>query len=87
MATLLLLIAADVATGDPTWLGTLGPFVAYGGLSMLVMVWLARQLVEANKTNRDLSDRMVVQAERVGQVLEHNSVVIEAALRALEGRP
>lgn len=85
MLALAVLLAAEVTT-DPTWLGTLGPFVAYGGLSMLVMVWLARQLVEANKTNRDLSDRMVVQAERVGQVLEHNSVVIEAALRALEGR-
>lgn len=84
---LALLILTESVTGDPTWLGTLGPFVAYGGLSMLVIVWLAKQLVEANKNNRDLSDRMVVQAERVGQVLEHNSVVIEAALRALEGRP
>jgi len=82
---LLLLVLAEVAAGDPSWLGSLGPFIAYGGLSMLAMVWLAKQLVEANKTNRDLSDRMVVQAERVGQVLEHNSAVIEAALPALDG--
>lgn len=71
---------------DPSWLGSLGPFVAFGALSMLAIVWLSKQLVEANKNNRDLSDRMVDQAERVGQVLEHNSVVIEAALRALDRR-
>lgn len=83
MLSLWLLAQADPSA--PSWLGSLGPFIAYGGLSMLVMVWLARQLVEANKTNRDLSNRMVVQAERVGQVLEHNTTVIEAALRALDG--
>lgn len=82
---LAVLLLTESLAGDPNWLGSLGPFIAYGALSMLVMVWLSRQLVESNKVNRDLSDRMVVQAERVGQVLEHNSVVIEAALRALDG--
>lgn len=65
------LIAQTPADG-PTWQDVLGPYGALV-LALGVIFWLTRQLTAERKANRELSDRLVSQAESMIPVLTANT--------------
>lgn len=87
-------VAQVIPTDDPpAWLDSLGPFIAYGALSLLVIVGLARALVTALKENRETTDRVFQVVEtalpvlaQVKDVTERATKATEAATRELERR-
>lgn len=59
---------------------TFDVFGAWGvclALLLAAVVWLARQLAAANAANRELSDRLVAQAEKSIPILERTTAALE----------
>lgn len=83
--TVLPLLAQAAAT-DPGWLDSLGRFIAFGGLAMLVIWYLAKMQAEERRANRELSDRLVEQAEKMLPLLERTAVALEQATSELRSR-
>ena len=60
---------AAAASPEASWLAYLGPFVPFGGLATLVIIWQQRQMMAKDERIAQLSDRVVEQAgweERAG---------------------
>lgn len=67
------LLLAQAATPEaPSWLDSLGPFVPFGCLSLLVIFWLAKQLLKA------LSDKDAMAASTLPALTEATHALREA---------
>jgi hypothetical protein len=80
-----LFIWAAAAT-DSNWVSYLGPFVPFGGLATLVIIWQQRQIMAQSERIAQLSDRVVEQAEKVAPLLADATGALEAAARELNRR-
>jgi len=67
---------AQSSLDSPAWQDVLGPYGALV-LALGVILWLTRQLTAERKANRELSDRLVDQAERMIPVLTANTAELE----------
>ena len=76
MTWLLLLGSADPTGAAPSWLDSLGPFLPFGALSLLVIIWQARkidakdkQIEAANAVALDLARKLLPAITESTQVL------------------
>jgi hypothetical protein len=81
--TWLHLAQSDASPAAP-WLDSLGPFVAFGGLALLVIWWQQRQILEERKASREQTDRLIEMAERHLPLLETTNHALEENRRALD---
>jgi hypothetical protein len=79
-STLHALAAQASPAPGPAWQDVLGP---YGALVLCLgaILWLTRQLTAERKANRELSDRLVDQAERMIPVMTANTAELERRRR------
>lgn len=90
---MLLWVWAAAAPPDPNWVSYLGPFIPFGGLAVLVIIWQQRQMmakderiVQKDEKIAQLSDRVVEQAEKVAPMLADATSALEDAARELSRR-
>lgn len=81
-----LLLWAAASSPEASWLAYLGPFVPFGGLATLVIIWQQRQMMAKDERIAQLSDRVVEQAEKVAPMLADATSALEAAARELNRR-
>jgi len=79
-------VLTQAAPTEYGWLDSLGAFVAFGALAMLVIWWLARQNQQKDTAIREMSDRLVEQAEKAIPVLERCASAMEQATNELRRR-
>jgi hypothetical protein len=83
-----LILSAAQAAGAESWLDSLGPFLPFGALAMVVIGWLAKKLTEAQQRINDLSDRAVeTRDELVPLIVECTRALEEQAREARRRDP